>query len=109
MDFKSLFETAQKVQGEMARVKEGLAGMTVTGEAGGGMVTCTANGKGDVMAIEIDPSLMEASDPAARKLLQDMVVGATNVALERARELAERELAKVAGGLGLPPGVLSSS
>jgi hypothetical protein len=104
-DFKGLLETAHRVQAEMARVKHELAAKTVEGEAGGGLVRCTASGKGDLVALEIDASLLGAQ--ADKKMLEDLVVGAVNVALDRARELAQQDLARAAGGLPLPPGLLN--
>ena len=102
-DLKNLFETAQKVQSEMARVKEELAQKTVEGEAGGGLVRCVANGKGEVVALEIDPSLMNA---AQKKLLEELLAGAVNVALDRVRDLAQSEMARATGGLPIPPGLM---
>lgn len=106
-DLKNIFETAQRIQSEVARVKDDLANRTVTGEAGGGLVACTASGKGDLLSLSLDASLL-SSGPGAdtKKLLEDLIVGAVNVALDRARQLAQEELAKAAGGLPLPPGVL---
>jgi DNA-binding YbaB/EbfC family protein len=97
---KGLLETAQKVQAEMARVKAELGGKTVSGETGGGLVQCTANGKGDVLTVTIDPALLSADN---KKMVEDLVVGAVNVAIERARQLAQEEIVKASGGLPLPP------
>ena len=108
-DLKGLIETAQRIQAEVARVRDDLAGKTVEGETGGGLVRCIANGKGDVVSIAIDPALAGGTgDPANLKMIEDLVVGAVNVALERARELAQGELAKATGGLPLPPGMFGS-
>lgn len=100
-DLKNLFETAQKVQEEMNRVKESLSRSTVEGESGGGLVRCVANGKGEVVSIEIDPAIVVAAE---RKMLEDLVTGAVNVALDKARELAQTQLQKATGGMPLPPG-----
>lgn len=103
---KGLFETAQRIQSEMGRVKDELGGKTVSAESGGGLVRCTANGKGEVVALEIETGLLPSPlDPASKKMLEDLVVGAVNLALDRARQLAQDELAKVTGGLPLPPGM----
>lgn len=104
-DLKSLLESAQRMQGELARVKEGLGRMTVRGESGGGLVECVCNGRGEVLSIVLDPSLLHANDDAARLMLQELVAGAVNQALDRARELGEQELARVAGGLAWPGGL----
>jgi DNA-binding YbaB/EbfC family protein len=108
-DLKGLIETAQRIQAEVARVREDLAGKTVEGETGGGLVRCVANGKGDIVSIAIDPTVLgSGADAASLKMIEDLVVGAVNVALERARELAQGELTKATGGLPLPPGMFGS-
>jgi DNA-binding protein YbaB len=107
-DFPSLqglFEAAQRLQGEMVRVKAELASKTVSAETGGGLVRCTASGKGDIVSLDFDPTLMAALPPAdAPRMLADLTVGAVNLALERARQLAQEEMSRATGGLPLPPG-----
>jgi nucleoid-associated protein EbfC len=106
-NLKGLFETAQRLESEMARVKEELGRKTVTGETGGGLVRCTASGKGDVLEIVVDPNLV--GDAGGKKMLEDLLVGAVNLALDRARQLAQDEVARVSGGLQLPPGIFGGS
>ena len=101
-NLKGLFETAQRLQTEMARVKDELGNKTVEGETGGGLVRCTANGKGDLLSLVVDPSLLAQEN---QKMLDDLVVGAVNVVLDRAQQLAQDEIARVGGGLGMPPGL----
>jgi DNA-binding YbaB/EbfC family protein len=103
-DLKGLLDAAQRIQAEVARVRDELGRKTVTGETGGGLVTCVANGKGEILSLTIDPSLL-TGDP---RMVQDLTVGAVNVALERARELAQSELGQATGGLPLPPGLFGS-
>jgi DNA-binding YbaB/EbfC family protein len=107
-DLKGLIETAQRIQAEVARVRDDLSSKTVEGETGGGLVRCVANGKGEVISIRVDPVVASAAEPVNWKMIEDLVVGAVNVALERARELAQGELAKATGGLPLPPGMFGS-
>ena len=57
-DIKGLLDTARRIQDEVARVRETLGGKTVTGETGGGLVRCVANGKGEVVSITVDPSIV---------------------------------------------------
>jgi DNA-binding YbaB/EbfC family protein len=102
-DLKGLIETAQRIQAEVARVREELSGKTVEGETGGGLVRCVANGKGEVVSISLDAAIV-----GDRKMIEDLVVGAVNVALQRAHELAQSELARATGGLPLPPGMFGS-
>jgi DNA-binding YbaB/EbfC family protein len=109
-DLKGLIETAQRIQAEVARVREDLAARTVEGETGGGLVRCVANGKGEVVSIRIDPALAAAGDSGVVNvgMIEDLVVGAVNNALERARELVQAELSRATGGLPLPPGMFGS-
>jgi DNA-binding YbaB/EbfC family protein len=99
-DLKGLLETAQRIQSEVARVREELARKTVVGETGGGLCRCTVNGKGEVLSLSVDDAIV-----GDRKMIEDLMVGAVNIALDRARELAETDLARVTGGLPLPPGL----
>ena len=107
-DLKGLIETAQRIQAEVARVREDLAAKTVDGETGGGLVRCVANGKGEIVSIRIDPAIATVGEPGNLKVIEDLVVGAVNNALERARELVQSELARATGGLPLPPGMFGS-
>jgi DNA-binding YbaB/EbfC family protein len=103
-DLKGLLEAAQRIQTEVARVRDELGRKTVTGETGGGLVRCVANGRGEVVSITIDPAILGGD----ANMIQDLTVGAVNVALERARELAQAELGQATGGLPLPPGLFGS-
>jgi hypothetical protein len=103
MDMHGILEAAQSIQREIARVQEELAQRTVEAQAGGGMVTVTANGRQEIMSIRIEPGVI---DPQEQGMLQDLVVAAVNLALRKAQELAQQEIAKVTGGLPLPPGML---
>ncbi|HVR61129.1 MAG TPA: YbaB/EbfC family nucleoid-associated protein [Polyangia bacterium] len=102
-DLKGLIETAQRLQAEVVRVREQLGDKTVEGETGGGLVRCVASGRGEILSVTIDPALV-----GDKKMIEDLVVGAVNVALDRARELAQNELGRVTGGLPLPPGMFGS-
>jgi nucleoid-associated protein EbfC len=100
--FKML-KQLQQMQARMSKIQEELGEKTVTGSAGGGMVTVVANGHQKVLSVVVKP---EVVDPADVEMLQDLVLAATNDALEKARDLAAKELGAVTGGLGLPPGML---
>ena len=107
-DLKGLLETAQRIGSEVARVRDELAAKTVVAETGGGLCRCTANGKGEVLSVTLDPAISGDMKTGDKKMIEDLVVGAVNLALERARELAEADLARVTGGLPLPPGLFGS-
>jgi len=100
-DLHSLLETAQRIQTQVGRVKDELGSKSVQAETGGGLVRCAANGRGEILSVTIDPAIM-GSD---KKMIEDLVVGAVNLALERARQLAQDELSRATGCLPLPPGL----
>lgn len=81
------------------RVKDDLGTQHVEGTAGGGVVTVVATGNGDIAEIRIKP---EAVDPEDVEMLQDLIMAATNQALESARKLKEGSLSDITGGLKLP-------
>jgi DNA-binding YbaB/EbfC family protein len=98
-----MLRQAQALQRKLARAQEEIAELEVTGSAGGGTVKAVASGAGDLLRIEIAP---EAVDPDDVEMLQDLVVAAVNDALRSARELEQEKLGGLAGGLGLPPGLI---
>jgi DNA-binding YbaB/EbfC family protein len=94
-----LMKQAQKMQEQMARVQEELANKTVEATAGGGMVTVTANGKQEILAVKISPEVINPQDSA---MLEDLVTAAVNEALRSSRELLQQEMTKITGGLRIP-------
>jgi len=100
--FKML-KQLQQMQARMAKVQEELGLKTVTGTAGGGMVEVVANGHQKVLSVAVKP---EVVDPADVEMLQDLVLAAVNDAMEKARELATKEMGAVTAGMGLPPGLM---
>ncbi len=98
-----IMKQAQKMRAEMERIQAEAAGKTVEGSAGGGMVTVVANGKGEILSVRIDPDVARGED---LDMLQDLVTAAANDALRKARELLTREVSRLTGRLGLPPGLL---
>src|SRR5919202_3117603 len=103
MDMDKLLQQVGQMQQQMEQAQEELAKETVEASAGGGMVTVTANGKGEITSIKIDPKAIDPDDP---EMLGDMVLAAVNEALRSAQSLAESKLGGLAGGalggLGLP-------
>ncbi len=100
--FKML-KQLQQIQAKMAKVQEELGLKTVTGTAGGGVVEVVVNGHQKVLSVTVKP---EVVDPADVEMLQDLVMAAVNEAMDRARELATKEMGAVTAGIGLPPGLL---
>ena len=99
-DMSKMLEKLQQLQEQMARVQEDLATQSVSVESGGGVVKVTANGKLQILKIEIDK---EVIDPNEKEMLEDLVVAAVNRALERAKELADSTMNDAARSM-LPPG-----
>jgi DNA-binding YbaB/EbfC family protein len=103
MDMNKLMQQMTEMQGQMQQAQEELAKETVDASAGGGMVTVTANGAGEIQSIKIDPKAIDPDDP---EMLEDMILAAVNEAIRSAQALAESKLGGLAGGslgdLGLP-------
>ena len=103
MDMSKLLQQFGEMQQQMQQAQTELANEMVDASAGGGVVTVTANGAGEIKAIKIDPKAIDPDDP---ELLADMILAAVNEALRSARSLAESKLGGLAGGalggLGLP-------
>jgi DNA-binding YbaB/EbfC family protein len=87
------------MKAELERIQEEAAEKRVEGSAGGGMVTVTADGRGEIVAVRIDPEVAQSGD---LEMLQDLIVAATNEAMRRARELLSTEMGRMTGGLNLP-------
>lgn len=98
-DFSQLMQLGQQMQGRLSRMQTELAERTVTGSAGGGMVTVTADGRGRVRTVKVDPSVLGDADA---ELVEDLVLAAVADAQRRADELQQDELRKVTGGMPLP-------
>ncbi len=99
MDFNAIMKQAREMHEKMNKVQNELALKTVTGSAGGGMVTVQATGRGDIVSIVIEDVVI---DRAEKEMLQDLISGAVNDALRKARELAKREMAGLTGGVQIP-------
>lgn len=98
---QGMLKQVQKMQAEMKRVQEELANLTISEEAGGGIIKATANGNKELISIEIDPQVIKVEE---KEILEDLVVAAVNKALASANKLAEDEMAKVTKGM-IPPGL----
>jgi DNA-binding YbaB/EbfC family protein len=94
-----LLKQAQAMQAQMAKVQEQAASKTVTGTAGGGSVTVTANGAMELVKIVIDPEVIKTGEA---DMVQDLVLAATNDALRKAREMMASEMKSLTGGLNIP-------
>ena len=102
-NIRDLMSKAQEMQQQMKQLQEEMGKRTVQADAGGGMVTATVNGRLEVTAIKIDKSRVDVNDT---EMLEDLVVAAIRAAQAKAANEMQTEMHKLAGGLGLPPGVL---
>ncbi|WP_029687600.1 YbaB/EbfC family nucleoid-associated protein [Thermoanaerobacter sp. A7A] len=98
-NINNMIKQAQQMQEEMKRVQEELVQKTVEATAGGGMVKVVANGRKELVSIEISPDVVDKEDV---EMLEDLVLAAVNQALRNAEEMIASEMAKITGGLNIP-------
>lgn len=97
-NMQELMKKAKQMQEEFMKLQEELKQKTVSASAGGGAVTVTANGAKQIISVQINKDFI---DPNDIEMLQDLVVAATNEALNRAQEIAEEETKKITGLFGI--------
>lgn len=100
-NIEDIMAMAQNVQNELTKAQDGLDKIEVEGASGGGLVKVRASAKGRIIAIDIDPSLLQ---PSEKQMLEDLVVAAFNDAKAKADAASGAEMAKMTSGLPLPPG-----
>jgi DNA-binding YbaB/EbfC family protein len=96
---KNMLRQAQQIQAKLAKAQEELDVAVVEASAGGGVVKVVVTGKLKIVSIEISP---EAVNPEDVEMLQDLVLAATNEALDKAQELAQSSLSAITGGMKIP-------
>jgi len=101
MNIGKIMQQARKMQENMQKMQEELAGVDVVGDAGGGMIRVTMGGDRSVHKVEIDASLWEEND---KGLIEDLMTAATNAALQQVEELSKDRQKDMLGGMPLPPG-----
>ena len=94
-----MMKQAQQIQSKMLKLQEEMADKTVETTSGGGMVKVVANGRQQVLSIQIEK---EVVDPDDVEMLQDLVLAAINDALIKSQEMATEEMSKLTGGLSIP-------
>jgi len=94
-----MMKQVQKMQADMAKMQEELSNKTVESTAGGGVVRVVANGRQEIVSVEIKP---EVVDPEDVEMLQDLVLTAVNEALKLAQDMMSKEMGKLTGGLNIP-------
>src|SRR5260370_22685190 len=98
-DLSNLLQLGQQMQFRLSEIQSQLAQQTVTCSAGGGMVQATADGRGQIRAIKIDPQVVGQGDV---EMLEDLVLAAVSQAQQRAAELYQAAVKKLASGLPFP-------
>lgn len=98
-DIAGLIQQAQKMQREMQKAQEEMANLEVTGEAGGGLVKVTMNGRHAVKRVHVDPSLLDDVE-----MLEDILAAAINDAVNRLADANQRKMDEMTTGIALPPG-----
>jgi len=102
-DFLGMMKQAAQLQSKMQAMQEELGNVEVEGTSGGGLVSVRMTAKMEVKAIKIDPSLMK---PEESEIVEDLLVTALADARRKAEVAMQEKMQSLAGGLGLPPGML---
>jgi hypothetical protein len=98
-NMNKMMKQVQQMQAKMAKLQEELEQKTVEATAGGGVVRVVANGKNEIVEVEIKPEVL---DPDDAEMVQDLIMAACNEALRKAQDMVAEEMGKITGGLKLP-------
>ena len=101
-DMAGMMKKAKEMQSKMEQMQHDLNSVTVVGESGAGLVKATATAKGDLTALDIDPSIFNSDD---KEVVEDLILAAIKDAQAKAAEKSEEEMGKMTEGLGLPEGM----
>lgn len=97
-----MMKQAQEMQNKLQEMQAKLAEVEMPGTSGGGMVTVTLNGKGEMKKVRLDPQLFASRDA---EMVEDLIIAAFNDAKGKVEAHMAEEMAKITGGLNLPPGM----
>lgn len=106
MNFQKMMQQAQQMQYKLQEMQEKFADIEVEGEAGGGMVKARMNCKGELLGLNIDPSVLTSQD---KEMVEDLIVAAVNSAQAAKDEKVKDETQTMMDQLGLPPGALGGA
>ena len=95
----NIMKQAQLMQQKMERMQQELQSRKIEASAGGGMVTATVNGQQQLLALKIEPNVV---DPEDIEMLQDLILAAVNQAIKKSQEMMQEEMAKITGGMSIP-------
>ena len=99
-DMAKMMKAAQEMQGKLAEMQDDLARVVVRGESGAGLVRARVTAKGEVTGLEIDPSILVASE---KEVVEDLILAAIRDGQAKAALKSQSELARLAADMGLPP------
>lgn len=99
-DMAKMVQAAKDMQAKMADLQESLEQISVTGESGAGLVKATVTAKGELTALDIDPSIFQ---PSEKEVVEDLILAAIKDAQTRAADRAKSAMNELTEGLGLPP------
>ena len=102
VDFLGMMKKAEEMQRKMAELQDEAGRATVEGHSGGGLVSVTLSGKGEMRGLKIDPTLFREDDVS---VLEDLILAAHNEAKAKAEQMMQQKMAEMTQGLPLPPGM----
>ncbi len=102
MNIQKMMKQAQEMQKKIADMQAEMETKETEGTAGGGMVSVTLNGKGAMLKLNVDDSLLEKDE---KEVLEDLIIAAFNDAKAKVDDAYNDEMGKVAGGMNLPSGM----
>jgi DNA-binding YbaB/EbfC family protein len=94
-----MVKQAQKIQAQLAKIQEEMAGKTIEASSGGGMVSVVMSGKQELISIKIE---REVVNPDDIDMLQDLILAAVNEGIRKSQEMVTEEMKKLTGGLSIP-------
>ena len=101
-DIMGMMGKVKEMQEKMAKLQEEIAAMEVAGTSGGGLVTVRLSGKGQMLGLKVDPTLINADEA---EILEDLIVAAHNDAKSKAEAVVQEKTRELTAGLPIPPGM----
>lgn len=101
-DMAKMMKAAQEMQAKMAELQEEMGRTVVIGESGAGLVKARVTAKGDLTGLDIDPSILVASE---KEVVEDLIIAAIRDAQAKGQARSQQELRRLTESLGLPPDV----
>ena len=102
MDIQKMLKQVQQMQSQMQKSQADLASRSFEASVAGGKVSITANGQGDIQSVKIAKEIV---DPEEVEMLQDLLLSAVQQVQKKVKDTQASEMGKLAGGMGLPPGM----